>query len=512
MPRVTSQKTRQYLLVPGETVDPAELPEKMELYDASGNPINLSGAGLPSGGAPGQVLTKQSPDDYIADWDNLPDGLPGGGDAGEVLTKLSGADGDAFWLPGSGGVNIQGEWSSATAYSAGDIVTDRTGLYQALEDVAAGGTRPMYEGALSETTFHPGGAAPAGTPHRIQPFLDPLVGEGPNRTGGVQLYFFELATGGTVTINDLNNNGDYLKLFSDAGVLIASNYPTLAFGSPLVVTGLAAGKYFVFDQDAFLTEPYYSRPTVRLTAGATFNKGTFKWRCLAKPKLSVAEAISLLTPNSWWRLNEAVSTNQPFYDSGSAGFNGTPVLPNYRGVAGGVDGSDDYTESPGAGGGFALGTFGDHYNFTGNLPFTILVFHRPFVSGWGTNFRRLLMKNDSTAGPFMGLTTDGRYGFTRAGAGGVTVLSARRATELTWNMLVARYDGTTLEFFHNGKKASQEQAGAIPASSQSLRLNGEPGNAASWGANGGYQHLAIWESVLSDAALRMIRNAFLERR
>lgn len=41
--RVRSQKTRQALLVVGEALDPAELPEKLQLYDADGAPLSLGG-------------------------------------------------------------------------------------------------------------------------------------------------------------------------------------------------------------------------------------------------------------------------------------------------------------------------------------------------------------------------------------------------------------------------------------------------------------------------------------
>lgn len=45
MPRVTQQRTRQFLLSTGTEVDPAELPEKLEIFDSDG--ISLS---IPRGG------------------------------------------------------------------------------------------------------------------------------------------------------------------------------------------------------------------------------------------------------------------------------------------------------------------------------------------------------------------------------------------------------------------------------------------------------------------------------
>lgn len=43
MPRVTSQKTRQAVLVSGEPLDPNDLPEKLQLFNELGEPIMLGG-------------------------------------------------------------------------------------------------------------------------------------------------------------------------------------------------------------------------------------------------------------------------------------------------------------------------------------------------------------------------------------------------------------------------------------------------------------------------------------
>lgn len=46
MPRVTSQKTRQMLLVTGDPLSPDELPEKLELYNAEGEPLMIGIQGV----------------------------------------------------------------------------------------------------------------------------------------------------------------------------------------------------------------------------------------------------------------------------------------------------------------------------------------------------------------------------------------------------------------------------------------------------------------------------------
>lgn len=100
--RVTSQRTRQALLVLGEHLDPETLPEKIELYDQFGNPIVLGGEGatLPAGGTTDQLLTKQSAADFDATWEDPPTPplpLPPGGADNTVLTKQSAADLDVDW-------------------------------------------------------------------------------------------------------------------------------------------------------------------------------------------------------------------------------------------------------------------------------------------------------------------------------------------------------------------------------------------------------------------------------
>jgi len=57
--------------------------------------------GLPPGGLTGQVLTKESNDNFDADWEGggpVPGTLPTGGAAGQILHKDSGTDFDASWV------------------------------------------------------------------------------------------------------------------------------------------------------------------------------------------------------------------------------------------------------------------------------------------------------------------------------------------------------------------------------------------------------------------------------
>lgn len=70
---------------------------------------------VPPGGDAGDVLTKDSADDYAASWAPPADGLPPGGDAGDVLTKDSSDDGAASWAVPADGLPPGGD--------AGDVLT-----------------------------------------------------------------------------------------------------------------------------------------------------------------------------------------------------------------------------------------------------------------------------------------------------------------------------------------------------------------------------------------------------
>lgn len=99
-----------------------ELPAgtQIELWDKASDPViptpevetaiayMIKGEGVPAGGTTGQVLKKQSDDDFDAEWQD-DESLPSGGSTGQVLAKTSSADGAAGWIdkpgevvPGSG--------------------------------------------------------------------------------------------------------------------------------------------------------------------------------------------------------------------------------------------------------------------------------------------------------------------------------------------------------------------------------------------------------------------------
>lgn len=82
MPRVSSQKIRQALLIVGEALDPSFAPEQLALYDKFGNPVTPGGIsasnGVPQGGLTDQVLAKTSDLDFETGWVDPPEGGGGG--------------------------------------------------------------------------------------------------------------------------------------------------------------------------------------------------------------------------------------------------------------------------------------------------------------------------------------------------------------------------------------------------------------------------------------------------
>lgn len=97
MPQITSKRVRQLLLVTGEAVDPDSLGEEVHLYGPDGQPIDLTPTDFPVDGTTGQVLAKQTDDDFDIAWIDPPVSLPLGGTDGQALTKQSAADLDVAW-------------------------------------------------------------------------------------------------------------------------------------------------------------------------------------------------------------------------------------------------------------------------------------------------------------------------------------------------------------------------------------------------------------------------------
>ncbi len=286
MPRVSSQRTRQAILVT-DAIDPLVDPEKLVLLDQFGDPISLSSAaGLPVGGVSGQMLVKTSDDDYDTTWIDQPDpvtGLPAGGATGKLLAKASGADGDVAWVsppPASdvGAMHFRGIWNTAMSFVQGDVVLDGTGLYiLTAASLIANQTKPSLETGLSDTATATAGPMSGGTVYRIYPDTGkPSIARTDSKD-----YFIDLLTGGTLTMSMPDTTGDYLQSWISTGASAGANYPSPGFGTSLVITVSGPARYFFRAADAFAGAGYVNNPLIVLSAGATWDPGTNKWRKIA---------------------------------------------------------------------------------------------------------------------------------------------------------------------------------------------------------------------------------------
>lgn len=113
----------------------------------------IPAAGLPTGGASGQVLTKMNQANYAVTWSS-PHYVPSGGSAGQVLAKASGTDYDVTWVNQSGGGG--GSIASTTGLLAGDgtgnaIAADPSALFVLEQYVVINGASTANGGVAENT-------------------------------------------------------------------------------------------------------------------------------------------------------------------------------------------------------------------------------------------------------------------------------------------------------------------------------------------------------------------------
>lgn len=105
----------------GQRVAVLELSGSKVVMFAVGSPGADAAAGIPSGGSTGQVLMKESGEDYALKWGTVA-GIPSGGTTGQVLRKSSNNDYAVEWgsvgtLPSGGTAGQVLKKSSATDYA-----------------------------------------------------------------------------------------------------------------------------------------------------------------------------------------------------------------------------------------------------------------------------------------------------------------------------------------------------------------------------------------------------------
>jgi hypothetical protein len=227
--RITSQKTRQMIFVVGEPFDSSFVPENLALYMPDGTPIDLT----------------------------------------RDVTSM-------HWA---------GPWKIDKPYLKNDVVIDAGDLFiLSAESIAAGSLSPSLENAPpADKVMAPGDAGEhavylGGSDASVYRLIDGQRGLPSPGVLGVALgVYFDLAVGGTVTLTDTSLANSYIEFYNSAGVAVTSNVAQSAFGHPLVITGLAAGRYYAFDREAIQSPPNATLLRVALSDGAEFDSPNPNW-------------------------------------------------------------------------------------------------------------------------------------------------------------------------------------------------------------------------------------------
>jgi hypothetical protein len=220
MARVTSQKTRQGILTTDSPWNPNLIPEKLALFDVNGNPISLTGAGIPIGGAVGQVLGKIGVEDFNTGWVNPPEG---GGGASPTL------------------------YNEAVTYELGDQVIFEDLVYEAVSDPTgwapddppiSGGPPPMVYGGTWEAKE----LSLAYQDTQVTT-AEPVVA-GATRGGPVDLWAFKAGTAGTYAIRTIPRISTWdayltVRKGSSPTTIVGADDDGAGQAHPLVIIGAA---------------------------------------------------------------------------------------------------------------------------------------------------------------------------------------------------------------------------------------------------------------------------------
>jgi hypothetical protein len=169
MPRVTNQKTREFIFVAEEAISEGVTPDRIALFLPDGTPINLTAdpskmkwMGAWDSGVP-YILN-----DVVIENDALFIAIAELIAAGEDPPSTPNADWELmFETPPAGG--FKGTWDFGTDYPAGSIVRHASKTYGIAEDIDAGGVAPNFDPSANW------GAPIKGVQARTSGLLDNLV-------------------------------------------------------------------------------------------------------------------------------------------------------------------------------------------------------------------------------------------------------------------------------------------------------------------------------------------------
>ncbi len=198
MARVISKKRRQFILSIGDALEQGIIPDSIELFREDGTPAEI------------------------------------GSDSARMR-----------WLR---------LWSSTVPYVKNDVVEHNGKPYIAIVDsIASGATTPSDESLPGENVTVPSAGGTAYSVGKISATVGERIYASNNGAG--RWFYFDLVTGGTVTLRDLLMTSAYKRLHNSVGTQIAVTPQTDPFADTLVATGLASGRYYFWAQQGHSYSP-----------------------------------------------------------------------------------------------------------------------------------------------------------------------------------------------------------------------------------------------------------------
>ena len=157
------------------------------------------------------------------------EGVPAGGSTGQVLIKTTGTDYDAEWADsagGGGGMAWAGAWDDTATYIEGDVVSHDDGLWIATAPIAAGAT-PGSPSSYPPVTFQASGWSAPQSCAWLGTAVTPWTCTSPSEST-MAYFYFDVTTGGTVTIDKSIDGIGYAKLHNAAGTLVTASQLDIA--------------------------------------------------------------------------------------------------------------------------------------------------------------------------------------------------------------------------------------------------------------------------------------------
>lgn len=284
MPRVTSQRIRQAVLLGGGAIDPLDPPEFLQLFDEEGNLIytTLRPQGMWSSSSAyilndvvtfdGQTFRATAP-------------VAASGDASNADPTVDIEHWELLAARGYPGINWRGNWNSANSYVLDDCVFYDGSSYRALKAIGSGGTSPATPYGL-----FPGASVYAGQETEVwdegDNFYGSITDEDFLASNGklVKLVRVPIATAGNIHLFfEYNDVAAAAELYNSAGGLVSSVGAAGNYHSSIINAAVVPGTYYlVIRSSADATEVANFSVLLEFLDGATFGIDGASWALLAR--------------------------------------------------------------------------------------------------------------------------------------------------------------------------------------------------------------------------------------